>query len=105
LLPLSYTLAKERVELLRQAQYVPVGAPRPEGIPLLLGGHVRFIATMLVSKPGGAPPEKSALAKLFPFAAQSLLSFIRLSPGLAEALGLEKEGGRQLTEFAHREGL
>jgi len=103
LLPLSYTLAKERVELLRQAQYVPVGAPRPEGIPILLGGQVRFIATMLVSKPGGAPPGKSALEKLYGFGAQALFGMILLSPGLNEALGLEKDGTTQLIRFAQRE--
>ncbi|WP_309718623.1 oxygenase MpaB family protein [Armatimonas sp.] len=103
LLPLSYALAKERVDLLRQAQYTRAGEPRPEGIPLLLGGQVRFIATMLVTKLGGAPPEKSASEKLYAFGAQALFGMIVLSPGLKEALGLEKDATTQLIRFAQRE--
>ena len=103
LLPRTYRTAQPLVEALRQAQYVQKGNPRPEGIPVLLGGQVRFLATMLVGKPGAAPPEKSALAKLFPFAAQSLLSLIRLSPGLIEALGLESDPAGQLMRFAQSE--
>ncbi|MBB6053448.1 oxygenase MpaB family protein [Armatimonas rosea] len=103
LLPLSYAVAREQVVALRQAQYLPSSTPRPEGIPTLLGGHVRFLATMLATKPGGPVPEKATVDKLIPFAAQALLGMIALSPGLSEALGLEKDALAQLIRFAQRE--
>ena len=99
LLPQSFALAKEQVAALRQAQYVPAGAPRPEGIPTLLGGQVRFIATQLSAKPGSASPDASVLEKLYPFCAQVLFSMIQLSPELPEALGLEKNAMAELIRF------
>jgi ER-bound oxygenase mpaB/B'/Rubber oxygenase, catalytic domain len=103
LLPLSYEEARAQVAALRGAQYVPEGAPRPEGIPTLLGGQVRFLATTLLRKPSGPPPEKSAVDKLVPFAAQVLWGQIALSPSLKEALGLDKDAVATLVRFALRE--
>ena len=98
LLPKTLPQTKALVESLRKAQYAHVGEPRPEGIPVLLGGQVRLIVTAM-----GGKPDKPTLEKLAPFATRVLLSQLMLSPGLCEALGLEKtekEAGEQLLGFA-----
>jgi hypothetical protein len=100
LLPMSYAIAKERIEWLRQAQYVPIGKPRPEGIATLLGGQVLLIAQTMSGKPNADISDTSARDKLIPFSAGILSSMIALSPGLREALGLEKEPIKQLIGFA-----
>jgi hypothetical protein len=100
LLPMSFVVAKERVGWLRQAQYVPLGKPRPAGIPTLLGGQVLLIAQMMSGKPSGDSSDTSARDKVLPFAARILSGMIALSPGLREALGLEKEPTNQMVGFA-----
>jgi ER-bound oxygenase mpaB/B'/Rubber oxygenase, catalytic domain len=99
LLPLSYAIAKERVEWLRQAQYVPIGKPRPEGIATLLGGQVLLIAQVMSKKNSDDISDTSSRDKLIPFSAGMLSSMIAQSLGLREALGLEKEAVNQLIGF------
>jgi hypothetical protein len=96
LLPTSYTRAKEIVSLLRKAQYAGTGEKLPEGISVLLGGQVRWLAEGIAAQSEAKPtPEQ-----VQPDAAALLAKVIKLSPGLSEALGLESDPTAQLTRYA-----
>jgi hypothetical protein len=84
LLPKNYAEARERVALLRQAQYFSATEPPTDGIPTLLGGQVKMLAAMR--------PDRLR-------AARQLAELIALSPGLMEALGLGKDPVTQLLAY------
>ena len=106
LLPRDFATARRTVALLRRAQYPAPGEPRPAGIPVLLGGNVRMLATLF---PGAKPPAgdeahlpsapKEPEAKTVA-AARSLAGLVALSPGLADALGLGPDPVARLVELA-----
>jgi hypothetical protein len=99
LLPRTYERAKTLVSLLRTAQYAAPGEKRPDGIDVLLGGHVRMISERMAAR------SKSTLAETTPEAAKALAGQIALSPGLSDALGLGKEPILKLTEYAAKPAL
>jgi hypothetical protein len=104
LLPRDYTRAAALVPLLRQAQYAAPGEKLPEGIPILLGGHVRMLtertaAQFAPKSEGGAKPKANATL-MYPMVAKGFADTLRLSPGLLEALGLGKDATKQLTRYA-----
>lgn len=94
LLPKNFEQAVKTVALLRKAQYASPGESLPEGIPILLGGHVNMIAAKLAEKSKGDP------RKMAPAAAIALAGVFALSPGLTEALGLQHDAVARLTEYA-----
>jgi hypothetical protein len=97
LLPAGFAEARETVTLLRAAQYTSAGEDLPEGIPILLGGQVRWIAEKLAAQSGiGALAPEMLLAS----AAGAFAHAIKLSPGLTEALGLGGHPAGRLMRYA-----
>jgi hypothetical protein len=97
LLPVNYARAREMAVLLRNAQYAHAGEALPDGIPVLLGGHVRWLAAGMAahSGPGKVTPEQAV-----PRIAAMFAQVIKLSPGLSEALGLGSGPEAQLIKDA-----
>lgn len=105
LLPKTYARAEVVVPLLRQAQYAVPGEAKPEGIPVLLGGHMRMLAEKtalrFAKKPAdGQPAPKPNTTLVMPAVAQGFADLLKLSPGLVEALGLGDEPAKQLARYA-----
>lgn len=96
LLPTSYARAKEVVELLRGEQYAKKGEKLPDGIPILLGAHVRQLAGRAAVAARTTPEAETAGA------AKALAELISYSPGLMEALGLGADPAGRLVEYAGR---
>jgi len=94
LLPKDFAQAQEIVALLRREQYVPAGAPIPEGVPVLLRGHVRMVAAQ-IARQAKLTPEQA-----IPSAAKTLAGVFALSPGQNDALGLGPDPVARLTEYA-----
>ncbi|RYG25590.1 DUF2236 domain-containing protein [bacterium] len=94
LLPRDYAQAKTVVALLRKAQYAAAGEPIPEGIPVLLGGHVRMVAAGLAAQSNKPSDE------MLPAAAKALAGLFALSPGMSQALGLGTDPAARLLEYA-----
>lgn len=84
LLPTDLPMARDLAARLRRAQYAPPGEAPPEGVPVLLGGQVGMLRLLL----GRA------------HAATTLAEFLRLSPGLVEALGLGDDPVARLERYA-----
>jgi hypothetical protein len=97
LLPTDYAKARETVALLRSAQYVGAGDKVPDGIPILLGGQLRWLAAATSAQPGA---DKSTPEQLLSGVAGQFAQVIALSPGLSEALGLGSDPAAQLIQDA-----
>lgn len=97
LLPTSYEKASALVPLLRRAQYMRGGPDLPEGVSLLLGGQVRWLAAETSRQPRNKEKTPDQLLKE---TASSLAQVIRLSPGLSEALGLGTDPAAALLKHA-----
>lgn len=97
LLPTSSTRAQAIVALLRKAQYAGKGEALPKGIPVLLGGQVRWLAEGAAAQ---AKAEKPSPEQLLPNMAGTLAQVIQFSPGLSEALGLGSDPTAQLIQYA-----
>lgn len=97
LLPTSVSRAKEIVALLRKAQYPAMGEKPFEGIPVLLGAHVRWLSEEIAARStsGKTDPEK-----LLPLIGAVFGQSIKRSPGLADALGLGSDPAAQLIKDA-----
>jgi len=98
LLPTNYARAKEMVALLRKAQYTGAGEVLPEGVPVLLGGQVRWLVELAAAHPPTAA--KPTPEQLLSGTADSFAQIIKLSPGLAEALRLGNDPAAQLIQDA-----
>lgn len=107
LLPTSYAQAAAIVPLLRQAQYAAPGEARPDGIPVLLGGHVRMLTERAAARfakksAEGQPAPKPNATLIIPAVSKGFAEFLALSPGLLEALGLGDDPAKQLVGYATR---
>lgn len=107
LLPKDYATAQKTVALLREAQYAKPGEKLPDGIPVLMGGHMRMVAGMAYRQAeaqakakGGTLPAGVTPAALMPDAAKGFAGLLALSPGLVEALGLGPDPVAKLLEYA-----
>lgn len=106
LLPRDLATAQTVVALLRRAQYSGPNEARPVGIPELLGGNVRMLATLYAGeKPPAGDEAHVPSAPLGPeakrvAAAKGLAELIALSPGEGEALGLGADPAARLAEYA-----
>jgi hypothetical protein len=106
LLPRDYARAEAMIPLLRKAQYAAPGEKLPDGIPVLLGGHVRMLtertAARFAPKPVEGQPArpKTNATLLYPAVAKGFADVLRVSPGLLEALGLTEDPAAQLVRYA-----
>jgi ER-bound oxygenase mpaB/B'/Rubber oxygenase, catalytic domain len=97
LLPTNFNRAKEIVTLLRKAQYTSDEKHLPDGIPILLGGQVRWLVegALAHSATGKPTPEQ-----LLPGVVETFAKVIKLSPGLSESLGLGSDPAARLIKYA-----
>lgn len=105
LLPREYARAEALIPLLRRAQYTAPGEKLPDGLPVLLGGHVRMLtertAAQFAPKSGeGATKPKGNASLMYPMVAKGFADILRVSPGLLEALGLGDDAAAQLARYA-----
>jgi hypothetical protein len=94
LLPRDYDTASKIVVLLRRAQYPAKDDRAMDGIPTLLGGHVRMLSEAM-SADTKLPPKDNV-----PAAAKMLAGLISLAPGLNDALGLGSDPVVRLVSYA-----
>lgn len=100
LLPKDFDTAARLVALLRKAQYADKGEAPPEGLPVLLGGHVRMLAGLALAEARKAGDNDVTLPQLVPGAAKGFVEMLKLSPGLMDALGLGPDAVGQLLRYA-----
>jgi hypothetical protein len=100
LLPTSYDRVRSLLPLLKRAQYTEAGPDLPQGVSILLGGQVRWLAEMASQQPGA---KKKPSEEWLKDSARSLAKVIGLSPRLTEALGLGADPAADLLKYAQTE--